>query len=231
MNRLFLSLCVIIFAFTLTAGGVFAVFQYAQSVMEPKTASVNITLGKFEYPTEPTFTQEMTDMMNYADGTNTYGLNSTAYYAQYTDPDAPAISDGVMHVYAKTSYSRRDYYYVGSMDNEYGGFFHADASISVVMRYAVNVGTDSIVYLYMAGSETVNAASVGQSITVFRTGYKYEDIVNPDGTTSAGYYLIKDAEGNPVIEKGTSTVQLYEGQTDGAKTFGVHNKIEIWQKD
>ncbi|MDY4654857.1 MAG: hypothetical protein SO386_01330 [Eubacteriales bacterium] len=221
---------VVLIAIALCAGGVFAVFAYARSDVEPKSEYLNKYID-LEYPT---FTQAMTDMMNFADGTEILGLNSVAYYAQFTEPDAPEINDGVMHAYAKTSFSRRSYNYVGSMDSSYGRFFHAADSIAVVMRYAVTVGTgdDSVVYLYMASAKTLNKTNVDKTILVFRVGYKYAAVTNPDGTTaSAGYYLIKDAEGNPVVEKGASPVKLYEGQSDGAKTFGVHGGNEIFVAD
>ncbi len=231
MNKSLLTLCVLLLVCSLSIGGVFAVFNYAQAPVEPKTEALKKEIGEFDYSTAYTFTQGMTDMMNYADGTNDYGLNITAYYAPYYDSSATEITDGVMYVYAQTSYSRASYGYVGSMDSTYGEFFHADTSIAAVMRYVVEVNGENIIYLYMASSEYLNDASFGQSITVFRVGYKYADVVNSDETTTTGYFLIKDSDGNPVIEKGTSSVHTYEGQTGEAKTFGVHNNTEIWQAE
>lgn len=75
---------VVLIAIALCAGGVFAAFAYARSDVEPKSEYLNKYID-LEYPT---FTQAMTDMMNFADGTEILGLNSVAYYAQFTDPDA-----------------------------------------------------------------------------------------------------------------------------------------------
>ncbi len=222
MAKTFTFFCAVaLIAVVLCVGGVFAVFAYAQAAAEPKSEVLNKDIAAFEYPS---FTQDMVNMMNYADGTNTHGLNVTAYYAHLYDPSAPKIEDGVMHAYAQTVVPRKTYGYVGSMDSAYGTFFNAADSIAVVMRYAVKIGEDTVVYLYMANKKELDEANVGDTINVFRVGYKYTE----KSASMIGYYLIKDAQGKPVIEKGTSPVQLYEGQTDGAKTFGVYNGNEIF---
>lgn len=222
MTKAFTFFCAVaLIAVVLCVGGVFAVFAYAQAAAEPKDEVLNKDIAAFEYPS---FTQDMVNMMNYADGSNTHGLN---IYAYYYDSSVPNTEVAVMHVYAQTVVPRKTYGYVGSMDSAYGTFFQAAGSIAVVMRYAVKIGEDTVVYLYMANKKELDEANVGDTINVFRVGYKYTE----KSASMIGYYLIKDAQGKPVIEKGTSTVQSYEGQTDGAKTFGVHNGIEIFTAD
>ena len=139
---------------------------------------------------------------------------------------------GVMEAYAKSSPYRR-WGYVGSMDDKYNANnvnFQADESISVVMRYVVDVQQEPVhkIYLYMAEitREELDAKTVGEEIVVFKVGYQF---------ATDGYYLIRDAEGNPVIDQGTSRVELYETDdpevAPGTKTFGYHNNTEIFEKD
>lgn len=224
MNKIFLSICaVVLIAVCLCVGGVFGSFIYYAQATEPKTDNVSKTISAFVYSE---FTQAMTDLMNFIDGTNTRGMNLQSYMSQ----------DGVMWAYMSISPYRKGYGYFGTMDTRIvtgttrtvGSHFYADESVSAVMRFVINEGTEetpiNVAYTYIASAQDVNEAAVGDTITVFRVAYESDD-------TTGAYLLRKDEEGNTVIEKGTSLVQEYEGQTDGAKTFGVYANAEIFVKD
>jgi len=226
MNKFFLSVCAVIFlSVTMIIGGVFAVFHYAQNPANQGEDTLNTSINQFKYPF---FTQAMTDMMNFADGTNKNGgFNTTTYLSSsYAGNPIP----GVMHAYLSSSPYRR-WGYVGSMDDKYNennGNFQVDESISVVIRYVVYVESVPTIYLYMAEitREQLDAKNVDDEIVVYRVGYQ---------PGANGYYLIRDAEGNPVVEQGTSKVKLYETEdaevAPGTKTFGYYNKTEIFEKD
>lgn len=234
MNKFFLSVCAVIFlSVTMIIGGVFAVFNYATAPADQKEDTLITTINQFKYPF---FTQAMTDMMNFADGTKgeTGGLNPTVYLTSYY---AGNPIPGVMHAYLSSSPYRKKFGYVGSMDDKYNANnvnFQADESISVVMRYVLDEQEEPVhkIYLYMAEitREELDAKTVGEEIVVFKVGYQYA-IINGQ----YGYYLIKDAEGNPVVEQGTSKVKLYETEdaevAPGTKTFGYHGGAEIFVKD
>lgn len=227
MNKFFLSVCAVIFlSVTMIIGGVFAVFNYATAPADQGEGTLITTINQFKYPT---FTQAMTDMMNFADGSNPNGgLDPTTYLTSYYEGNP---IPGVMHAYLSSSPYRQRFGYVGSMDDKYNANnvnFQADESISVVMRYTVEVNSVTTIYLYMAEitREQLDAKNVDDEIVVFRVGYQL---------ATDKYYLIKDAEGNPVVEQGTSKVKLYETEdpevAPGTKTFGYHGGAEIFVKD
>ncbi len=222
MNKLFLSVCaVVLIAVCLCVGGVFGAFFYYTQATEPKSANVSTTLAAF-------LTQEMKTLMENVDGTNPHGMNTQSILD----------SDGVMFAYISRSFYRSAYGYFGSMDTTpitsngttrtVGSHFYADESVSVVMRYVVteSTGTETknVAYMYIARAQDLNAANIGDTITVFRVAYESNEAIS-------AYLLRKDKDGNPVIEKGTSPVTTYEGQTPDTKSFGVYSNTEIFVKN
>lgn len=220
MNKLFLSVCaVVLIAVCLCVGGVFGAFFYYMQATESKTANVSTTLEAF-------FTQEMKTLMNFIDGTTPHGMNTQSI----------SDRDGVMFAYVSRSPYRTSYGYFGSMDTTIisgttrtvGSHFYADESVSVVMRYVVTESTETetknVAYVYIARSQDVNAANIGDTIAVFRVAYESDE-------ATSSYLLRTDKDGKPVIERGTSTVTTYEGQTPETKSFGVHSNTEIFVKD
>ncbi len=225
MNKIFLSICaVVLIAVCLCVGGVFGSFIYYAQATEPKTDNVSKTISAFVYSE---FTQAMTDLTKFIDGENESGMNLNSFWDGY---------DCILRAYTTVSPYRTEYGYFGTMDTTIvtgttrtvGSYFNADESVSAVMRFVIHESTDDttkfVAYMYIASSQDVNEAAVGDTITVFRVAYEYDD-------TTKSYLLRKDEAGNTVIEKGTSLVQEYQGQTDGAKTFGVFANAEIFVKD
>ncbi len=226
MNKLFLSICaVVLIAVCLCVGGVFGAFFYYTQVTEPKTDNVSTTMAAFVYSE---FTQEMTTLINYVDGSKTSGLNMQSYYSQ----------DGALFAYMSISPYRSSYGYFGSMDTTpingttikgtVSSHFGADESVSFVMRLVIDEGTSEepkyVAYMYIASAQDVNNAQADvDTITVFRVAYELD--------TTGAYLLRKDENDNPVIEKGTSLVKTYEGQTPDTNSFGVYNNTEIFVKD
>lgn len=77
MNKLFLTLCFIMLAVTLIIGGVFAVFQYAQSDVTPESKNITTELGEFVYDYPPGFTKDLQTILSVAEKDLTYGLNAS----------------------------------------------------------------------------------------------------------------------------------------------------------
>ena len=223
MNKFLLSLCaVVMISVTLTVGGVFALFGYAQSDAEPISKNVNTQLEEFVYGDYPAgFTSGMKVGLDVAETDTTYGLNASGYDAGMRK----AI------VLSSIFSARVSYGYVGTMDATYGNdVYGKDAveNISVVIAFAKDIDGVQTIYMYFVKKSKAELAEMEENHildNVFRATFI------KDAATATDWDLRRLPNGSPDVVKGSSLVKNYEGQTDGAKTFGFHNKTEIWQAD
>lgn len=223
MNKFLLSLCaVVMLSVTLTLGGVFALFGYAQSDAEPVSKNVNTQLEEFVYGDYPAgFTSGMKAVLDVAETDTTYGLNASGYDA------------GMRKAMVLSSIfsARQGYGYVGTMDETYGNdVYGKDAveNISVVITFANDIDGVQTIYMYFVKKSKAELAEMEENHildNVFRATFI------KDAATATDWDLRRLPNGSPDVVKGSSLVKNYEGQTDGAKTFGFHNKTEIWQAD
>lgn len=223
MNKFLLSLCaVVMLSVTLTVGGVFALFGYAQSDAEPISKNVNTQLEEFVYGDYPAgFTSGMKAGLDVAETDTTYGLNASGHDAGMRK----AI------VLSSIFSARVSYGYVGTMDATYGNdVYGKDAveNISVVIAFAKDIDGVQTIYMYFVKKSKAELAEMEENHildNVFRATFI------KDAETANDWDLRRLPNGSPDVVKGSSLVKNYEGQTDGAKTFGFHNKTEIWQAD
>lgn len=223
MNKFLLSLCaVVMLSVTLTLGGVFALFGYAQSDAEPVSKNVNTQLEEFVYGDYPAgFTSGMKAVLDVAETDTTYGLNASGH-------DAGMRKAMVLSTIVS---ARHGYGYVGTMDKTYGNdVYGKDAveNISVVITFANDIDGVQTIYMYFVKKSKAELAEMEENHildNVFRATFI------KDAETANDWDLRRLPNGSPDVVKGSSLVKNYEGQTDGAKTFGFHNKTEIWQAD
>ncbi len=127
--------------------------------------------------------------------------------------------------------ARVSYGYVGTMDATYGNdVYGKDAveNISVVIAFAKDIEGVQTIYMYFVKKSKAELAEMEENHildNVFRATFI------KDAETANDWDLRRLPNGSPDVVKGSSLVKNYEGQTDGAKTFGFHNKTEIWQAD
>lgn len=220
MNKLFLTLCFIVLAVTLIIGGVFAVFQYAQSDVTPESKNITTELGEFVYDYPPGFTEDLQTILSVAEKDLTYGLN------------ASGISAGMKKaiVYSQI-FGRGGYGYVGTMDNTYGDDVYGKnkvENVSIIITFSKEIDGVFTIYMYFVKKSKAELTEMTENDTIYNV---YRATFIKDVTTEANLDLRKLLDGSPDVVKGYSLLKNYEGQTDGAKTFGYHNNAEIWQAD
>lgn len=126
---------------TLTLGGVFALFGYAQSDAEPVSKNVNTQLEEFVYGDYPAgFTSGMKAVLDVAETDTTYGLNASGH-------DAGMRKALVLSTIVS---ARHGYGYVGTMDKTYcNDVYGKDAveNISVVITFANDIDGVQTIYI------------------------------------------------------------------------------------
>lgn len=220
MNKAFLAICVVLtIAAVMIIGGVFATFRYAQSPADSDSQNLNASIGEFDYNTT-SFNDVLQSVADIAQNDKTYGLN------------AQGASAGMRKaiVYASI-FGRAGYGYVGSMDQTYGKDVYGREvieNVSMVITFAKEIGGKQTIYIYIVNKskEELAAMNVGDTLNdVYRMTFV------KDNTTTNDFDLTLTSDGNPDIRKGSSAVYNYEGQTNGAKTFGFHGGREIFAED
>ena len=220
MNKFLLTFCFILLAVTLTIGGVFAVFQYAQSNAAHDSKNITAELEEFVYGYPPGFTKDLRSILIVAEKDTTYGLN------------ASGVSAGMKKaVFYAQLFGRGGYGYVGTMDNSYGNDVYGKdivENVSVIITFAkVRDGVQTI-YMYLVKKSKAELAEMTENDTIYNV---YRATFIQDDTSANDWDLRKLQDGSFDVVKGYSLVKNYEGQTDGAKTFGYHKNTEIWQAD
>lgn len=219
MNKLLLTLCFIVIAVALTIGGVFAVFQYAQSDATPESKNITAGLGEFVYGYPPGFTKDLQAILSVAEKDTTYGLNASGFSA------------GMKKAIAHAHFSGRGCGYVGTMDNTYGDDVYGKdivENVSVIITFSKEIDGVHTIYMYFVKKSKVELAEMTENDTIYNV---YRATFIQDVATETDWDLRKLQDGTPDVVKGYSLVKDYEEQTDGAKTFGYHNNTEIWQAD
>lgn len=213
MRKFFWAICAaIFFTVTLTVGGVFAVFGYAQKEAAPKQSPLNMSIQKFVYGTSV----EMQAVLDVALTDKTYGLN------------APGYSEGMKQAILYTFFSRVNYGYVGTMDNSYGDKVYGKEvyeNISVVISFSKKVDGVDTLYMYMVEKSKAQLTAMAEG-EILNNVFRATFIQNKSTANDWNLKLLPD--GSPDVRKGSSVVKNYEGQTDGTKTFGFYSKEEIW---
>lgn len=220
MNKLLLTLCGILLAVSLTIGGVFAVFQYAQSDAVPESKNITAGLEEFVYGYPPGFTKDLQSILSVAEKNTTYGLNASGIGA--------GMRKAIVY---STLFGRGGYGYVGTLDNTYGNdVFGKDKveNVSVIITFSKEIDGVYTIYMYFVKKSKAELAEMAENDTIYNV---YRATFIKDNATQTDWDLRKLQDGSPDVVKGYSIVKNYEGQTDGAKTFGYHNNTEIWQAD
>lgn len=208
-------------AFTLTVGGVFAAFHYAQSEATSDNKNISAELEEFvygDYP--PGFTQEMQAILEVVEKDTTYGLNASGF------------SVGMKKAIVYTQlFGRAGYGYVGTMDKTYGNDLYGKdvvESVSIIVSFPKKIDEVQTIYMYLVKKSKAELAAIAENDTINNV---YRATFIKDDSTANDWDLRKLADGTIDVIKGYSLVKNYEGQTDGAKTFGFYNKTEIWQAE
>lgn len=216
MNKLLLTLCVIIFTVMLTVGGVFAVFQYATLPVEDKAFVATSNVEEFIYESgdyPPGFDEELKTVIELAVSEETGGLNG--------DDDW----EGFKFFITYTNIGNRHAYgYVGNMDS-WGSKFNAPDNVSFIMTLPENdPDGKGTIYLYVAKitNEELNQKVIDEILHgVFRC--KIEK------NAATGKYEQTECK------KGYSPVVYYEypyyEYTLKKKSFAVFNGQTVWEEE
>lgn len=216
MNKLLLTLCVIIFTVTLTVGGVFAVFQYATLPVEDKAFVATSNVEEFIYESgdyPPGFDEELKTVIELAVSEETGGLNGDDEW------------EGFKFFITYTNIGNRHAYgYVGNMDS-WGSKFNAPDNVSFIMTLPENdPDGKGTIYLYVAKitNEELNQKEIDEILHgVFRC--KIEK------NAATGKYEQTECK------KGYSPVVYYEypyyEYTLKKKSFAVFNGQTVWEEE
>ncbi len=223
MNKLLLTLCLILLAATLTIGGVFAVFQYAQSDATPGNKNITAELEEFVYGYPPGFTKNLQSILSVAEKDKTYGLNAS--------DTTFGMKKAILH--SQVFGGRIGLGYVGTMDNLYGDDVYGKdkiESVSVIIAFSKKIDGVSTIYMYIVKKSKAELAVMNENDTLYNV---YRATFIKDDAPESEWELRKLQDGSPDVVKGYSLVKDYERQTDGSKTFGCHNNnnTDIWHAD
>ncbi len=213
MNKYFSSICaMLLLALTLTVGGVFAAFRYAQQPANPAHNTVESHLGEFvyvDYP--PGFTKDLQSIVETATNDLTYGLNA----------ENPSAGMNNAIVFSQYFYGRQNYGYVGTMDNYtfiannvYGQT--PNENVSIVLTFAHEVDGEQKILMYLVKKTKAQLTAMAVD-SVLEHVYKATFTKNAEGK----WHLARLPNGDFNVVKGKSPIKpYYDGQPDGAKTFG-----------
>lgn len=225
MHKLTAALCtVLLLVATLSVGGVFASFQYAQGGAKSENTDVNTSLGEFTYNTG--LTAEMQAVLDCAINDLEYGLNSGNF------------QQGMFRADEYLKRFRAHIGYIGTTDKDRGSHVYGSTvypQISVIMTLERDDRSATrFLYMVQKSNAELQAMNEGDTLAnVFRitlklnANYMWEIATLPNGAQQ--------------IEKGHSPIQLYQypgyiAQHGGEKTFGFYfdgasGGTEIWVKD
>lgn len=216
MKKLFMPIYLLLTLSTvMTISGVFASFTYAQGYTKPQTKEIETTINEFQY--DHKIPKAIKEMIEFADGTNVNGGFNLAHYLTEYYSTGKKI-EGILKAYLNSSLERKDYGYVGSMDDTYSHNFKNNPNISVVMRFIDEKMSIPTIYLYMVelSREQLNTMIHFTKLDdVYKVGFK----LNAEETQ---YNAIKDSEGNVLVERGWSMIVPYEGQKN-TNSFGSYS--------